>query len=112
MELTTLGALAPILRSKNAGICWITFDVMFEDIAAYNHVKESNVVTQERVAELYGRDPGDVFGPIFVDGALGFKVSILREVLCGDPDDTDVYGGQQHVPLMELAIPAFIGAGK
>jgi hypothetical protein len=105
MESTALGELASIVRSKNAGICWLTLDVMFDDADTYKRVKDADVVTKEKVAELYKRDLEDVRGPFFVDGALAVKVSFLREVLAGDPEDTDVYGGQQHAPLLDLLIP-------
>jgi len=38
------------------------------------------------------------------EGALAFKISIPRPAFSGDPDDTDVFGGQFHSPLVQLEI--------
>jgi hypothetical protein len=111
MELTPLSELAPIIRSKNAGICWLTFDVMFDDVETYERVRDSGVVTRGAIANLYDRDVSQVKGPFFMDSAMALKVSIMRKLLAGDPDDTDVYGGQQHAPLLDLRIPAPAVAG-
>ncbi len=39
------------------------------------------------------------------DRALALKASIPRPVPSGDIEDTDVFGGQQHGPLVDLEIP-------
>jgi hypothetical protein len=36
---------------------------------------------------------------------LALKASIPRPAPSGDPADTDVFGGQQHGPLVDLEIP-------
>ena len=43
------------------------------------------------------------------DRALALKASIPRPAISGDLEDSDVFGGQQHAPLVDLEIPI---AGK
>ena len=53
-------------------------------------------------------------GPFFVtvdvlftpyDAAAAFKATLPRRVPAGDIGDTDVYGAQQHAPLLDVEIP-------
>ena len=39
--MTTLGELADVMRSKNAGPFQITIDLMFNDAATYGRVRDS-----------------------------------------------------------------------
>ena len=39
------------------------------------------------------------------DRALALKASIPRPAASGDLEDSDVFGGQQHGPLVDLEIP-------
>ena len=49
-----LSQLAKTVRSKNAGVDKITFDVIFTDRAVYERVKKSKVLTRDSIAKLYG----------------------------------------------------------
>ena len=97
--------LASVLRSKNAGPFELTLDVMFADEQSYALVKESGVLTHELVSELYGVARSDVYHIVFFDPALAVKITLKRRVDSGSIGDTDVYGAQQHAPLMEVSIP-------
>ena len=39
------------------------------------------------------------------DAGLAFKATIPRLVPAGDIGDTDVYGAQQHAPLLDVKVP-------
>jgi hypothetical protein len=39
------------------------------------------------------------------DTASAIKITIPRPVISGDIDDTDVFGGQQYGPLVDLEVP-------
>jgi Domain of unknown function (DUF4387) len=95
---------ATLIRSKNAGPFTLTFDVMFSEAAAYEHVKRSGVLTAERFAQLYGI-PADTVDAFEIDQALAFKFSIPRPRTQGDFGDGDMHGGQQYAPLLEIDIP-------
>lgn len=96
--------LAKVIRSKNAGALLLTLDVMFEHEATYQRVRDSNVLNVRTIAELYGVSDNHVEIVPF-DVALAIKVTVPRAVPAGSPGDTDVYGAQQHAPLLDLEIP-------
>lgn len=101
---TTLGELARLIRSKNAGPFVLTFDVMFADEPTYRRVVAAQVVTRERVAALYRLSPEHV--SVFEHAAAyAIKITIPRPVPQGDRDDGDLFGGQQHAPLVDLPVP-------
>ncbi len=41
---------------------------------------------------------------MFFDAALGIKITYLRAVSSGTAGDRDVYGAQQHPPLMDILV--------
>ncbi|MBI3458382.1 MAG: DUF4387 family protein [Candidatus Rokubacteria bacterium] len=53
MRTKPLVELAKTIRSKNAGVDQITFDVIFRDRASYELVKRSGALTPDTVARLY-----------------------------------------------------------
>ncbi|MCP5156094.1 MAG: DUF4387 domain-containing protein [Ectothiorhodospiraceae bacterium] len=99
-----LGDLARVVRSKNAGALLFTLDVMFADEATYLRVRDSGALDASRIATLYGVSDNAV-DVIPYDVAWAIKVTIPRPVPSGDPADSDVYGAQQHAPLLDIEIP-------
>ena len=92
-----------MLRSKNAGPFTFTFDIIFHSQESYLQVVHSNILSPEKIAELYGCDSEQV--QIYeYEKVSSIKVSIPRRYPSGDIYDTDVFGAQQHVPLMNLEI--------
>lgn len=96
--------LAKVLRSKNSGPFELTLDILFDDKEKYGRVKNSGKLTTESVSELYGIESDSVRHLVFFDQALGIKITILRDVPSGTIGDRDVYGAQQHAPLMNILI--------
>jgi len=103
-NIQTLGELAQLIRSKNAGAFTLTFDVMFRDEETYRRVLASKVLTRRTFAELY-RMPEDEVMFFEHDAARAIKISIPRPYIQGDLDDGDMYGGQQHALLVDLPVP-------
>ena len=102
--MATLGELARLIRSKNAGPFELTFDIMFAKLEVYERVRDSGALSREVVAAHYGLSPEEV--KFFVcDNALAFKASIPRPSFQGDLFDSDHYGGPQYAPLMDIEIP-------
>jgi len=101
--MATLGDMAEILRSKNAGPFHLTVDFLFDDGAKYQKVKNSGVLQKKKIAELYKVDEKDV-EVYYYDKASGIKVTIPRRISSGSKFDTDVYGAQHHTPLMDLEV--------
>ncbi|MDO3678591.1 DUF4387 domain-containing protein [Paenibacillus ehimensis] len=95
---------AAVLRSKNSGPFEITVDVLFDDPAIYYKIKEQGLINKELVSRLYNIERHHITQIVFFDQALGFKITFARKVSSGTFLDRDVYGAQQHAPLMELEI--------
>lgn len=104
MSAARLGDLAAVVRSKNAGAFLLTLDVMFDDEALYRRVRDAGVLTPRSIAALYGVSDNEV-AVIAYDPARAIKVTMPRGVASGDPGDADVYGAQQHAPLLDLPVP-------
>jgi len=96
--------LASVVRSKNAGPLYVTFDVMFSGKAVFERVKQSNTLTQGLIASLYNVDPGEV-SIIMYDIVNSLKITIPRKEISGSLADTDIYGCQQQVPLSNVMLP-------
>ncbi|KAI1505951.1 hypothetical protein F5X99DRAFT_415628 [Biscogniauxia marginata] len=106
----TLGELARVVRSKNAGPYEITFDVMFSSQDTFLAVKESGFFCPETVATLFDLPESDIIWCGFFDPAMAFKVTIPRiragkRVASGSFMENDVHGAQQYLPLMHLKLP-------
>lgn len=96
--------IAKVCKSKNAGPFQLTIDVVFDDPEMYGRVKAAGTLNAALFARLYGVRESDVlFTPY--DPALAFKATLPRAVVAGDIGDTDVYGAQQHAPLLDVDIP-------
>ncbi|RFC61976.1 DUF4387 domain-containing protein [Fulvimarina endophytica] len=96
--------IAQICKSKNAGPFNVTIDVLFEDHDLYRRVKETGVLNAALFSRLYGVPEADIlFTPY--DTAAAFKATFPRAIPAGDFGDTDVYGAQQHAPLLDVEIP-------
>lgn len=102
--MARLVTLASQIRSKNAGPTHLTLDLFFDDEATYERVKGSGAITTASIADLYGIPEDDVVGIYEMDRVMAIKISLARPVAAGDLDDADVYGTQQHAPLLELDV--------
>jgi hypothetical protein len=100
-----LADLATLIRSKNAGPFFLTFDIMFSDEGHYQLVKASGQLDERTFAALY-TCPVDSVRFFTCDSALAIKFSIPRPITQGDLGDGDLHGGQQFAPLMSVEIPA------
>lgn len=95
--------LARVVRSKNAGPLHVTVDLMFTDEADFAKASVSPSLSAGSVAKLYGARPDSV-KVIPFPAAYAIKVVMDRPIIAGGPGDTDVYGAQQHKPLLGIEI--------
>jgi len=102
--MATLGELATTLRSKNAGVNQVTFDIIFPDGQTYQRVVRSGSLTRETVARLFNITPDRISDFITFDIGNAIKFTIYRETPNGSPGDWDVLGCQQYGPLMDLEV--------
>ena len=96
--------LANVIRSKNAGPYELTFDIMFKTEEIYNAVVASGGINKDSFAALYKIPPETVMEVVNFHPAKAIKVTIARPVSSGDLRETDVYGAQQHAPLMGFEV--------
>jgi hypothetical protein len=94
---------ARVVRSKNAGPATLTIDLLFPDRAAYDRALAAPALAPAAIARLYARPAGAV-RVIPYPAALAVKVVLDRTIVAGSPGDVDVYGAQQHGPLLEVEI--------
>ena len=76
-------------------------DIMFEDSALYERALKANTLAAHAIAERYGVETAEVMP---YPAALAIKIVVPRKVIAGSPGDTDVYGAQQHRPLLDIEI--------
>jgi hypothetical protein len=100
-----LSELAKTVRSKNAGVDKITFDVIFTDRAVYDRVKKARVLTRESIAKLYRIPAERISDFVEFDPANAIKFTIYRVSPSGSPGDPDIFGSQQYAPLLEIEVP-------
>jgi hypothetical protein len=106
MAGTKLNELAKTIRSKNAGVDKITFDIIFRDRANYERVKRARVLTREAMAALYRIPLERISDFVEYDPGYAIKFTIYRLRPSGSAGDGDIFGAQQYAPLLELEVPA------
>ena len=100
--MKALGEIASIIRSKNAGPFIVTFDIFFDDEKTFKAVKAARLINRASVCERYGVSDNELLGFDFYPFARAIKFSLRRPVSAGGPSDSDVYGAQQHAPLIDM----------
>ena len=91
-------------KSKNAGPYELTLDIMFADAATFEKVRQTGVICPALIARLYQVPEASVVFTEFPP-AHAYKATIERRIASGAVGDTDVYGAQQHAPLLDVEIP-------
>jgi len=100
-----LSELAKTIRSKNAGVDLITFDVIFREKTTYERVKRAGVLTRESICKLYGIAPERISDFVEFDPGNAIKFTIYRLRPSGSPGDPDIFGAQQYAPLLDIEVP-------
>jgi hypothetical protein len=103
MSAVSLTTLAPVIRSKNAGPTQLTIDIFFHDAEGYALAARSPALASGAVAGLYGLAPAQVERHL-LPGIHAIKFSMPRAICAGSPGDGDVYGAQQHAPLLGVLL--------
>jgi hypothetical protein len=95
--------LATVIRSKNAGPCLVTFDLMFGSAKDFALARSRLDHLRREVAVRYRRSENEV-SVIAYEPARAVKITVPRDVVSGDVGDRDVYGAQQHAPLLDITL--------
>jgi hypothetical protein len=103
--MAKLSDIAKTIRSKNAGVDKITFDVIFSDATAYDRVRRSGVLSPAAVCRLFGVAPDRLSDHVDFAPALAIKFTFYRRLPSGSPGDADIFGAQQYGPLLGIEVP-------
>lgn len=90
-----------ILRSKNAGPLFITYDLIFNNNEDMNYIYKT--LKKEDVAKVYGVSPEKI-EIIAYDVVNSIKITFPRKNISGSLVDNDIYGCQQHMPLAKIML--------
>ena len=90
-----------ILRSKNAGPLFITFDLIFNNDEDMCYV--SKRLTKEQISKAYDV-PVEKINIIEYRVVNSIKITFPRKNISGSLGDNDIYGCQQHVPLSNIEL--------
>jgi hypothetical protein len=97
--------LASTIRSKNAGVDHVTFDIICRERKNFERVRDSGALTRESVARLFGVGEDRIASFVVFEPANAIKFTIRRTVPSGGMGETDMFGSQQYAPLFEVEIP-------
>jgi hypothetical protein len=99
--------MAVVIRSKDAGINRLVFDIVFNSAADYEAALTSNVFSRINVARLLGLPVERVVGTYFVDSCNAIKLTIDRPNVSASLDEHDVFGAQQQAVVEALDVPVY-----
>ena len=100
-----LSSLAKTIRSKNAAVDKITFDVIFREKKDYEHVKKSGVLSRAAVCKILNIPDSRISDHVEFEPGLAIKFTIYRTITSGSPGDPDIFGSQQYGPLLGVEVP-------
>ncbi|NLJ77164.1 MAG: DUF4387 domain-containing protein [Peptococcaceae bacterium] len=105
MKNIRLVEMARVIRSKNSSPYELTFDIIFKDRENFELARRSGVFTEKLFASLYKIEIDQVISVIEFVPANAIKATIARPIVSGSTGDSDIYGAQQHVPILNITIP-------
>jgi len=97
--------LAEVIRSKNSGPYELTLDIIFKNRKFFKLARHSGIFRKELYARLYNISVEQVLDLVEFEQANAIKATIVRPVVSGGQGETDVYGAQQHAPLLSIEVP-------
>lgn len=95
---------ASTLRSKNAGVDLVTFDILFKSPELYDRARGCRSLQPEALCRLFGVDPGRLYSYVAFDPALAIKFTFRRARPSGSAGESDVFGAQQYGPLLDVEL--------
>lgn len=90
-----------ILRSKNAGPLFITFDLIFDTTESMLYVAEK--LKKSDIAKAYAVEEEKI-DIIPYEVVNSIKITFPRKNISGSLADNDIYGCQQHIPLASIVL--------
>jgi len=93
---------AQVIRSKNSGPYELTLDILFKDREHFDLFRRHHIINPTLIGRLYGAAESDILGIVYFEPASAMKITLRRRLASGSPGDGDVYGAQQHAPLLGI----------
>ena len=90
---TKLTDITDVVRSKNSGPYELTLDIMFKTFEDFEKICAAKAINENLICDLYKITPDKII-----------KVTIKRPICSGNLGETDVYGAQQHAPLLDIVL--------
>jgi len=103
--MANLKDIAYIIRSKNAGPFLITLDIFFKSKEIYERIKKRDIINIKKISELFKVPKEVIVGIYHIDDINAIKITLRRLIPSGSIFDKDIYGAQQHYPLLRIEIP-------
>lgn len=94
--------IANVIRSKNAGPFELTLDVLLKDQQMFEKLRQADVINKKVIAQLYQIPETDMISIVYFPNAKAIKATIVRPLPSGALGERDVYGAQQHAPLVNF----------
>jgi hypothetical protein len=102
MMTVCLREIANVIRSKNAGPFELTLDMLLKDTEMFEKLRKEDIINKKVIAELYRIPEEDVISIVYFPNAKAIKATIVRPLPSGALGERDVYGAQQHAPLVNF----------
>lgn len=100
--MTRLSDISNIIRSKNSGPYELTLDIIFKSEEDFKMICEKNIINEDLICKLYKINKEDIINIVKFQPANAIKITIKRLIPSGNLGETDVYGAQQHAPLLSI----------
>lgn len=94
--------IANVIRSKNAGPFELTLDVLLKDAEMFEKLRNADIINKKVIADLYQIPETDVISIVYFPNAKAIKATIVRPLPSGALGERDVYGAQQHAPMVNF----------
>jgi hypothetical protein len=94
--------VSQVIRSKNSGPFELTFDIIFKEQEMFETFCCEKLINKELISRIYEVAKEDILNVVEFKPARAIKFTIKRMISSGELGETDVYGAQQHVPLLQL----------
>ena len=105
--MTKITELAYMIRSRRVGQNAFEVDIIFKDFNDYKRAVDSGFLTKEITANLYDVPESHITVFETFDAGRLIHFTILRPGgrASGDFGETDVSGGLQYFPIIQLEVP-------
>ncbi|WP_297132473.1 DUF4387 domain-containing protein [Terrisporobacter sp.] len=100
--MTKLTDITNIIRSKNSGPYELTMDIMFKTNDDFKIACSKKIINEDLISKLYKINKENIINIVEFEPANAIKITIKRPICSGDLGETDVYGAQQHAPLLSI----------